>query len=125
MLSEDFYSISGLHAEGANITGAVSFNWEHDILTGHFPGRPVIPGACLVQLVREVLQKTSQQYLRLQKAADVRFLSAIQPGKDPVLLQIQAIPSGETMDVNATLSAAGVTCFKFKGAFTLATRQPA
>ena len=51
MLMNDFYTISDLQTEEFSISCKATFNKDHDIFNGHFPGQPVVPGVCMMQMI--------------------------------------------------------------------------
>ena len=46
---------------------------------GHFPGDPLIPGACLLLVVDDALRAEG---LRLARVGRVRFLEPVRPGEE-------------------------------------------
>lgn len=66
---------------------SISLNPAHIIYQAHFPGQPVTPGVCIVQMVKEILELHLGQPLTLREVKNVKFLSVIQP-KDGVCLDV-------------------------------------
>lgn len=91
----------------------------HRILQGHFPGRPVVPGACLVQLVEELAAPMAGIPVRLLRAGPVKFIAMIEPRRDPVfLLTLRTVwLDGDDWQLAAEAEQAGAVCFKFTGTF--------
>ena len=53
------------------------------VLQGHFPGNPVTPGVCLVQMATEILeQKYSKKFL-LSEAVNIKFRKTVGPNDEP------------------------------------------
>ena len=51
MLLDHFYTIlSSELSDSTTWTIQVELNSEHTVYQGHFPGHPVVPGVCLLQL---------------------------------------------------------------------------
>ena len=69
MLQGDFYHI--------NSTGCIVFNAEHPVFKAHFPSQPVVPGACLLQMVEEI---TGNKIIGVK---NLKFLCPITPDKQP------------------------------------------
>lgn len=63
------------------------------IYSVHFPGMPVTPGACLVQIACELASVAAGAKLELSSASDIRFLSPVLPSE---CKEILASLSGET-----------------------------
>jgi len=85
----DFYSTISFNATADHIAATVQINPEHAIFEGHFPGQPVVPGVCMLQMVKELAEKASEKKLQLRKVAQVKYLQVLVPKWDnPIRLQI-------------------------------------
>ena len=56
----DFFKIVSIDVENDTIRCKVQLNSEHEIYRVHFPGNPVTPGVCLVQMAEEILVATRE-----------------------------------------------------------------
>ena len=54
-------------------------NPMHIIYQGHFPGNPITPGACIIQVANELMERIMNRKLLMQTIKNVKFLSAIVP----------------------------------------------
>lgn len=71
-----FRALQTEHKEG-KVTADISVNPNSPILKGHFPGHPVVPGACMLQVVKEVLERALDRTLQLKTADHLKFVSLI------------------------------------------------
>ena len=78
---EDFYSIINETVAGNTAIITVRFNVNHPIFQGHFPTMPVVPGACLVEMVNLLSSKVLGKKLQLLSAQNVKFVQVIYPDK--------------------------------------------
>ncbi len=120
LLENNFYTIqSFLNEEGiANATIAV--NAPHKIFEGHFPGAPVVPGVCMTQMVKELLERALMKATRLSKADNLKFLSIINPVENNIAsVEVKYKITEDVVDVNATISNSTATNFKMKAQFIL------
>ena len=56
-------------------------NPEHPIYAAHFPGNPITPGVCIIQIANELLEKYLGKRLFLKTIKNVKFLSVIIPAE--------------------------------------------
>ncbi len=84
MLLNNFCTVEDMQAGEMNISCKISFNAAHEIFKGHFPGQPVVPGVCTMQIVRELLEQQTGKKLFMQNAANVKFLQLILPEVQPL-----------------------------------------
>ena len=80
MLIKDFYNIISIEISDAQkyrIT--IAINKNHEVFKGHFPETPVIPGVCLLQILKEITQVITKQKLVLLKLVNVKFLTLMNP----------------------------------------------
>lgn len=82
MLYKDFYTYIVTHKAEGEIIAEITFNKEHSIFKGHFPSIPVVPGVCQVQIIKEILEKETNNNYMLLSAREIKFLSLINPEKD-------------------------------------------
>lgn len=114
----DLFLINSITHEGGIIRAALSINANSEILKGHFPGHPVVPGASMLQLVKDVLEQALNTRLRLKKADHLKFISLIEPGADEVKLEISyKMREDGGFFVISKLSAGDIACFKLQGVF--------
>ncbi|ROH96324.1 3-hydroxyacyl-ACP dehydratase [Chryseobacterium daecheongense] len=102
----DFYTLqSHEKAENGSITANIILNKDHDIFKGHFPGNPVTPGVCMMQIVKELTEEFTGSKLFLKSASNVKFMAIINPVETPELkLQLDITESEGEIKVKNTTS---------------------
>ena len=115
ILLNDFYTIRESNATPGVVKAIISINKKHRILEGHFPGLPVVPGVCMLQMVREIMEVNTKRELKITEADNMKFLSVINPEQNAdVEVTINYTEEFGKFSINATLFAATVTFFKLK-----------
>jgi 3-hydroxyacyl-[acyl-carrier-protein] dehydratase len=118
MLRYDFFDFTEVSEEGNLFKTDIKLNTDHAIFKGHFPGQPVLPGVCMVQMVKEVVESMVNKKTRLLSAADLKFLSIIQPEEGKLIqMELKMTPDAENIKVDARLTDGAAALFKFKGIF--------
>ena len=70
MLLDNFYTILSSESSDSTIwTIQIELNPKHPIYQGHFPGHPVVPGVCLLQLIKECVEDIRQQKLQVTQVS--------------------------------------------------------
>ncbi len=87
MILEKFYTIENksVDIDQVNYIFEIKVNNKHDIFKGHFPGNPVMPGVCMMQIIKEITQSIVGQKLFMEKCSNVKFLALINPDTNPNL----------------------------------------
>jgi 3-hydroxyacyl-[acyl-carrier-protein] dehydratase len=119
MLKDTLYKIKSSSHQDHTIHAALEINKNSEIFIGHFPGQPVLPGACMLEIVKEVLENTLDFSLRITKADQIRFLRLINPAIDN-LLQLTITyrqVDNKQLQVAANIATLQNICFKLKGTF--------
>ena len=86
MLLNSFYDIKQSNPDGY----VIRFNAQHPIFSGHFLGKPIVPGACVVQIVEELAALTFGYPLRFTSVHDLKFRQPITPDQE-VTICIQKV----------------------------------
>ena len=121
MLNKDFFKITEFIDNDDNINqfaARIELNREHDIFKGHFPGEPIVPGVCLLQMAKEIIEERLKVKLQLIKAPNVKYLSIVNPDVDPIIeyqFQVNRAEQQVTVDVSAKNHEA--VCIKMKAVF--------
>lgn len=63
----------------------VRLDAAHPVYEGHFPGNPVLPGVCSLQIVRECLELGTGRKYRFTAIRECKFLGMIVPQADGLL----------------------------------------
>ncbi|HEY4155094.1 MAG TPA: 3-hydroxyacyl-ACP dehydratase, partial [Puia sp.] len=85
MLRNDLYTIDTAAENNSVLLVSVRLNANHSVFKGHFPDHPVLPGVCMLEMVREILEISLHEKLRISKGPLIKFLSMIVPDKSPVV----------------------------------------
>lgn len=77
---DNLYSVVSAHAEGNTaISYTIDLLPDSVIFKAHFPGEPIMPGACIVQMVEELYDLWTQRTTTLRKVNNLKFLAVISP----------------------------------------------
>ena len=127
MLLNDFFIVDDWQPGDGLARAILRINWRHPIFEGHFPGRPVVPGACLLQIMKELVSMALGNEMRLIRADQIKFISMIGPDEDETVwmnltwrqAQRPEDPSLPPAGCKVTAEGthAGDICFRFKGSF--------
>lgn len=86
MLLKDFYEITSFEkTEGQKYVAHIIINKSHDVFKGHFPGNPVTPGVCMMQIIKELTQQAVNAQLMMKSASNIKFMALINPEVNPEL----------------------------------------
>ena len=80
-----YYSTIHSSTNGLSGTFFVHLNPECEVYKGHFPGTPVSPGVCNIQMMLECAEKVARQTLRVRKINRCRFTTLLTPLTHPEL----------------------------------------
>lgn len=61
----------------------VRLNPEQIIYQGHFPQQPVVPGVCLLHIIKECAENIRGQKLQFAQIGSCKFLSSLNPSDAP------------------------------------------
>lgn len=116
MLLNDFYTCQDVVQSHTEFSCVAIFNAGHDIFKGHFPGHPVVPGVCMMEMVKELVQRQVGKSLMLRSAGNVKFLQLITPDSQP-LISISWKENESGYSVNASFRSDASFLFKLDGKY--------
>ncbi len=119
MLRDHFYKLLTIEKqELGSKRSRLRLNEDHPIFEGHFPTVPVVPGVCMIQMVKEQLEDSVGRKLQLSKAAGVKFLSVLNPLSNPELfLDIKYVVAQDgSISMDAVISFEETVYFKITNA---------
>lgn len=115
MVLDSLFLVEDFQAEGSEINASLSLNRSHSIFQGHFPGQPVVPGVCMMQLMKELVERHLGKTLTVTEADNMKFLSVLDPTvTNRVHATVSLKEEGNRIVINGSLFADTVTFFKLK-----------
>ena len=86
MLLQDFYTVQSIDKkDDHNYVVILFINENHDVFKGHFPGNPIMPGVCMMQIIKELTEQLTNSTLVMQSLSNVKFMALINPFVTPEL----------------------------------------
>ena len=120
MLKNNFYSIQSQTAMEQSISAVIHIHPDHEIFKGHFPENPVVPGVCIIQIIKELLEDHTGKQLLFQKGNQIKFLQLLVPNKDEnIEVNISWKIAEDMFQTTADFKKEGVAVFKLSGVFNV------
>lgn len=117
-LLHDFYTISSFSTENGKVSASIVINSGHPVFQGHFPNRPVTPGVCMMQIIKELVERWCSHPLILRKARNVKFMAIINPEIQPnIQVTLDVEEEGGLISVKSTTSFEDTVALRFNGIF--------
>jgi len=86
MLLPNFYKIVSIEKPAEQkFMVVILVNELHEVFKGHFPGNPIMPGVCMMQIIKEITEELIQNSLQMQSLSNVKFMALINPFVTPEL----------------------------------------
>jgi len=80
MVLENFYTITNKQTIKENSHSVdIAINSEHVIFEGHFPNNPIMPGVCMMQITKDIVEDITDSELFMKKCSNVKFMAIINP----------------------------------------------
>lgn len=119
MLIENYYKINDVvKEEGKNIF-QISLNSDCEVYEGHFPGEPISPGVCNIQMIKECAEQTVGKPLFLNNLQQCRLTTLVTPLIHPqVEVMISLEEKGDIYKLKATIGKGEEVYLDMKAEFT-------
>jgi len=97
MLLKDFYTVISLeNTADSKYKAVILINEKHEVFKGHFPGNPIMPGVCMMQIIKELTEQITENTLFMQSLSNVKFMALINPFNTPELrLEMDVVTTDE------------------------------
>ncbi|MBO7138381.1 MAG: beta-hydroxyacyl-ACP dehydratase [Bacteroidaceae bacterium] len=119
-LQDNLFTIVSQHQEEESFVFQVRLHPEWPIYRAHFPGHPITPGVCIVQMVQELLQVRLHRELSLCQAKNIKYLSIVSPEEIAELTitfsKIEEQPD-DSLKVQAQVTNGDLLCTKLSVTF--------
>ncbi len=117
MLLNNFFTIRDTESSATEIWAELVIDAGHKIFEGHFPNQPVVPGVCMMQMIKEIIEQVLGKATNLVQAAEMKFMAVINPQENNLIhasINYETDESG-SINITASLFKDELVHFKFKG----------
>ena len=104
MLLNKYFTIRERREDETGSNFLISLNPDHQVYQGHFPGDPICPGVCSIQMIRECAEIVIGQRLTIGTVSQCRFMELLTPSKNKDLLLKLTLSKAEEGMVKAVAS---------------------
>jgi 3-hydroxyacyl-[acyl-carrier-protein] dehydratase len=119
-LLNDFFFILQQETSPDSVKAKISINDHHKIFAGHFPGKPVVPGVCMVQIILEIMEVVLGKPVRLTESDTIKFLTVVSPKENKEIdVSINYIAEFGRFLINASIFSGPIIFFKLRGTITI------
>ena len=119
-LLNDFFFITKKETSPDSVKAKIAINEHHKIFEGHFPGKPVVPGVCMVQIILEIMENIVEKPVRLTESDSIKFLTVMSSKENKEIdVSINYTTEPGRFLINANLFSGPVIFFKLKGVLTI------
>ena len=119
MLEGKYFTVTESRTADGHGEFGVRLEKGHPVYEGHFPGNPVSPGVCNLQMVKECAEKVTGHRLTFRRVAQYRLMEVVSPWKEPALhVTVDIAEADGTYKLTAKVTAADVEAISVKGELT-------
>ena len=94
----------------------ITIDGNHKIFEGHFPGNPITPGVCQMEMVKEILSDFLGKELFYRTVSDMKFINMWIPDDlELVYLDLTIIEFEDGYKIKARIYTEIKTYFKLRG----------
>ena len=112
MLKDSFFTVKEVVRAEAEATYRVALNSSHTIFKAHFAGNPVMPGACIAQMIKELSEDFLSVDFFISVVKNMKFLKVISPDENPEVSVQMVYTTQDAGDVSvSTVIRAGDSIF--------------
>lgn len=113
MLQNRLYTIDNKESETNSVKYIILQNQESEIFKAHFPGNPITPGACLIEIGKELCEDYFGKKLSIKTIKSVKFMNLITPIHAPqIQYNIDFTKLEESIQAKIIISSHDVICSK-------------
>ena len=117
----NLYKITSVSASGEEaVSFDIQLNKECEIFKGHFPGQPVLPGVCTLEIIKDCISNIRGNKVILSGISQCKFTGMVDPGIESILkidIEIKSCSKELPGSVNAIVSASERVILKLKGEY--------
>ncbi len=118
MLLKNLYKIQTFIYNEGHLESEIFINKHHEIFKGHFPGNPVMPGVCMIQIIKELTEKALEKQLFMEKSSNIKFMALINPEENNTLvLNLDIKSENDTFKVKNITKMEDTVALKFNGVY--------
>lgn len=111
-----YYRLLGTTPSDSGAVFRVALLPDCEVYRGHFPGHPVCPGVCNVELIRRCAERFVGQRLHIHTISQCRFTAIASPDLSlEVDVSLSATPASGKWQVVARVSSGGCVYVEYKG----------
>lgn len=123
LLKDKFFTV--LHEERLSANEAIflcELKPDCDVYRGHFPGKPVSPGVCNIEMIRECTEMLVGEDLQIDTIKQCRLTAVASPSVCPkvdVSVSVARLEGTQNYNVVAMIRDAGQSYMELKGTFVI------
>ena len=122
ILNNEYFKIDDCTKEGDEMLFDVTLLPDYCAYEGHFPGNPVSPGVCNIQMLKECAEQLAGKNFFLEYISRCKLSAVITPQTTPYLcVRMLLTEKGGLYEIKAVVSGEGTTYIEFKGELTPVT----
>ena len=115
----DYYRITEAGRENNAFTFDIEINPDCKVFQGHFPGEPICPGVCNIQMLKECAEKALGKKMVLSGIKQCKLTTLMKPDTDrKAAVKLSFEDEDEPVRFTAELYNENKTFIKMKGELT-------
>src|SRR5690349_6618376 len=114
MLLNSLFFVEGIEYNNELVRASLRLDGDHPIFRGHFPNLPVVPGVCMIQTVKEIMENLEGRRLIIADAPNIKFLAVLNPKENSSVdlsISIDERLEENLMKISATINNGPVIFF--------------
>lgn len=124
MLLNDLYKIESVTENEQKFEVIVRLDPAHAIFGGHFPGQPVLPGVCMLEIICEITSRQLNKKFRISGGRVIKFLNMIDPNKTPLIrVDIEVRENQKSVELAGRIHESSIIFMKYQLELTATSEQ--